>query len=160
MCGCARFRPLGKAQQGRSGQLFPRLQDFIGKWHITRRIAHADGATAQFEGRAVFTPEGDDLRYHESGDLRLASGQSMRAERDYVWSASEGGQLEVFFEDRRPFHHITKGPAQAEHWCDPDMYKVRYDFGQWPHWTAEWRVKGPRKDYCMTSHYHRGSEPR
>ena len=43
----------------------------------------------------------------------------------------------------------------ADHWCDPDTYKVRYDFREWPLWRAEWRVTGPRKDYVMRSVYTR-----
>ncbi|MEL7259631.1 MAG: DUF6314 family protein, partial [Pseudomonadota bacterium] len=73
--------------------MFPRLTDFTGEWRIARQIAHADGTTARFEGCAVFTPDGDGLRYHEGGDLQLATGQSMHAERNYIWSAGEQGAL-------------------------------------------------------------------
>ncbi|WP_338548398.1 DUF6314 family protein [Roseovarius phycicola] len=137
--------------------MFPRLQDFIGKWHITRQIAHADGATAQFEGQARFVPSGKELRYDESGTLRLATGQSMHAERAYVWAEGQDCTLEVYFDDGRPFHHIAPGAERAQHWCDPDTYQVYYDFADWPIWSSRWQVNGPRKNYCMTSHYRRGS---
>jgi len=146
-----------KAQQGRSGRLFPRLQDFIGEWRVSRDIAHADGTTACFEGQAVFAPGSGILRYHEAGELRLGSGQEMHAERSYVWSEREDGALEVFFEDGRPFHQIIDGASKAEHWCDPDTYEVTYRFENWPDWSCRWQVRGPRKDYCMTTHYSRAS---
>ena len=44
------------------------------------------------------------------------------------------------------------------HACDPDTYRVRYDFRRWPRWQAEWRVTGPRKDYGMLSRFRR-AEP-
>jgi len=41
----------------------------------------------------------------------------------------------------------------AEHDCPPDHYRVRYDFRSWPRWQADWRVRGPRKDYTLGSAY-------
>ena len=63
--------------------------------------------------------------------------------------------IAVFFADGRAFHRFVPAAdtVEADHWCDPDTYKVRYDFSRWPVWQAEWRVTGPRKDYVMQSVY-------
>ena len=130
------------------------LRDFEGRWYLSRVIEDArTGGQGLFEGEAVFTPQGDALRYVETGLLRLDGQAGMTATRVYLWRPDPTG-IGVFFEDGRPFHSFDFAPsAQATHWCDPDDYAVRYDFSQWPHWTAHWVVTGPRKDYVMTSRY-------
>ena len=69
----------------------------------------------------------------------------MAASRDYQWRDGGGGVIEVRFSDGRFFHRfLPEEPAPADvHLCDPDTYRVRYDFARWPLWRAEWRVTGP-----------------
>ena len=105
-------------------------------------------------GVAVLSRDGDGLMYRETGDLQLGEMSPIRAERSYLWRPGGVGRVTVAFADGRPFHDIALIPRpEAEHFCDPDQYSVRYDFGDWPRWTAVWRVKGPRKDYRMTTRY-------
>jgi len=126
------------------------LVDFEGRWAIERTIDHADGTTARFVGEATFRPDGSDgLDYSEDGVLTLPGGQSMRATRTYRWDAD----LSVFFDDGRPFHKVPAAGGTTVHHCDPDTYRVAYDFGAWPRWQAIWTVTGPKKDYRMTSVY-------
>lgn len=132
----------------------PQLHDFTGVWALSRRILLADGTEGRFSGQAVFAPEGAGLRYHEAGQLRV-SGAAMQAERSYLWHA-EGDQIVVRFADGRAFHRFTPAAPHATHWCAPDDYRVSYDFSRWPVWAATWRVSGPRKEYVLLSHYHRG----
>lgn len=132
----------------------PGLSDFLGEWRLERLILPAEGAQARFSGRAHFTPEGAGLRYVEAGELALPGAAPMRAERSYLWHA-EGARIVVRFADGRAFHSFTPEQTEAAHWCDPDDYRVRYDFAAWPRWHAEWQVKGPRKDYTMRSDYSR-----
>jgi hypothetical protein len=68
----------------------------------------------------------------------------------------------VLFADGRPFHAFDPGAARPEaaHDCPPDLYRVRYDFSDWPDWQAAWEVRGPRKDYRMVSRYAPLSAPR
>ncbi|WP_299739306.1 DUF6314 family protein [uncultured Roseobacter sp.] len=127
------------------------LADFEGTWDLTRQIAHADGTEAHFEGQAVWAPDGQGLRYTETGRLQMAQGVVMQAERRYQW----GPDLDVYFEDGRFFHRVPERGGVAEHWCDPDTYKVTYDFTHWPTFTAVWRVAGPKKSYTLHSQYSR-----
>ena len=129
------------------------LADFIGPWRLERRIEHADGTQARFTGQALWQPEGTGALYLETGDMRLDGGAVFRAERRYRWDAG----LNVFFDDGRFFHTVPPQGGAAAHWCAPDQYDVEYDFGQWSGlqtgWQTRWRVRGPRKDYLMTSDY-------
>lgn len=126
------------------------LSDFAGSWQITREIIHADGSVATFLGQARFSPTGQGaLRYVETGDLRLPDGQTVRATRTYLWESD----LQVFFEDGRPFLQVPAAGGEAIHLCPPDTYRVTYDFTPWPQWQAIWSVTGPKKAYRMVSTY-------
>lgn len=137
------------------GGMEPRLSDFIGTWQLSRRIVEADGRCATFTGTACFTPDAEGLSYREEGLLSLpGSPAPIRAERSYLWR-EDGDEIVVLFGDGRPFHRFAPARPEAAHWCDPDDYRVHYDFSRWPVWRAEWRVKGPRKDYRMSGEYGR-----
>jgi len=130
------------------------LMDFAGLWRLERQIKDANGPDAVFYGTATFTPDDDGLRLTECGELRLIGQGAFQAERSYLWRQS-GSLIVVLFDDGRAFHQFDPllGIAHADHWCDPDTYKVRYDFSGWPDWQAQWQVTGPRKAYTMQSHY-------
>lgn len=134
------------------------VAEFAGDWRIERRIDdRRAGQEGWFEGHARLAPDGPaGLRYVETGVLRLGSGPPMPADRTYLWRFLED-QVEVRFEDGRPFHaFLPEGQSDGtDHPCGADLYRVRYDFGQWPAWEARWRVTGPRKAYEMTSLYRR-----
>ena len=126
-----------------------RLQDFEGTWVFIREVVEAGGRTAHVTGRAVWAADGAGLRYCEMGEMRLPGLAPMRVERSYHWD----GDLGVFFEDGRFFHHVPSGGGKTAHWCDPDHYDGVYDFRDWPSFSVTWQVRGPRKDYRMTTIY-------
>ena len=131
----------------------PRLEDFAGHWQISRQIDdRRAGAVALFEGNAWFDWASGDLIYAEDGLLQVPGQPPFRATRRYIWRRAKAG-IAVFFEDGRPFHTISDSRPDAAHWCDPDDYRVTYDFAAWPEWRAVWTVFGPRKDYRMDSVY-------
>lgn len=135
----------------------PGLSDFIGRWRVERRVEdRLAGGILEFAGEAVFAPDAGGLLYSEQGELCLADGQRVQAGQAYRWR-EEGGLIAVDFEDGRAFHSFDPAARQiqAQHWCDPDDYAVRYDLSDWPDWQTRWRVRGPRKDYVMTSRYSR-----
>ncbi len=133
------------------------IADFEGLWRIERSIEdRLAGQSGAFEGEAVLRPAGDHWLWSETGQLRLGAGAPFSATRRYLWRAETAGRIAVFFEDGRPFHSFDPaGRPEASHWCDPDNYRVSYDFADWPHWRATWRVRGPRKDYTMRAEHRR-----
>lgn len=138
-----------------------RLEAFTGEWVLEREIEDVRaGRTGRFSGRATFRPAAaGGLAYREEGTLAFGDGPAMTATRDYLWRDAGAGVIEVLFGDGRFFHRFMpeeEAPGDLHH-CDPDVYRVRYDFARWPFWRAEWRVTGPRKDYAMVSGYRRGA---
>lgn len=125
------------------------LGDFEGQWEIDRTITHVDGTMARFRGRAIWTPQDEGLAYEETGQLQIGNGRPVMATRRYFWTSD----LAVLFEDGRFFHQVPASGGETTHWCDPDQYVVFYDFSEFPKFTVTWNVKGPRKDYEMTSMY-------
>ena len=131
------------------------MRDFEGLWSLSREITDTRaGTTGRFDGTARFTPDGDGLLYVETGQLVLSGALPMQAERRYIWRI-DGNAIAVDFDDGRPFHTFAPAAPEASHWCDPDSYAVTYAFEDWPVWSSSWRVRGPRKDYEMTSIYAR-----
>lgn len=133
------------------------ISEFAGMWLVRRFIEDRFGRqTGEFRGVAILRPKEDgQWSWGEDGKLKMGDEMPVTATRFYLWRQGPEG-IEVSFEDGRPFHSFTPdGSVQAAHWCDPDDYRVSYDFSHWPAWTAEWRVTGPRKDYVMISHYTR-----
>ncbi|CUH76709.1 DUF6314 family protein [Tropicibacter naphthalenivorans] len=124
------------------------LTDFLGDWTLLREITHADGTTGRFEGVASWTADEGGALYLEKGALIMPQGR-FAAERSYRW----GDDLSVYFEDGRFFHSVPAGGGETGHWCDPDQYDVTYMFTDWPAWSCRWQVRGPRKNYMMTSRY-------
>lgn len=133
------------------------LDDFLGEWRMVRVIvdAHA-GQDGHFGGVARYTTNDSGLHYHEEGRLRLGDGPAMVATRDYHWTR-DGDGIAVLFADGRPFHRFaaTTGTAGADHLCGADLYRVAYDFADWPNWSSDWTVTGPAKSYRMRTAYSR-----
>lgn len=134
----------------------PDLDDFIGNWTIKREIRdHLAGHKLGFDGEAVFSTAREGMDYQETGKLIRPGTAAMSATQRYHWR-QEGDEIAVFFADDRPFHRISPDAvSSASHDCPPDFYQVAYDFSDFSCWSAEWTVRGPRKDYKMCSYYRR-----
>jgi hypothetical protein len=132
----------------------PKLEDFAGLWRLDRTIDdHRAGVVMMFEGEARFAPSAGGLDYSETGLLTAPGTPALQASRRYRWE-SRGERIAVLFDDGRPFHEFApSGAVTASHWCDPDSYRVAYDFSAWPAWSSRWSVDGPRKNYTMQSGY-------
>lgn len=127
------------------------IDDFVRcDWHVQKRIVEV-GATHHFDGQLNFVPRGNGYMACETGQIRLATGAILQSQQTYLWNRHENG-VAIKFSDGRAFHimDLRETIPQADHWCEPDMYQVRYDFTNWPNWQCHWHVKGPRKAYEMT----------
>ncbi len=136
------------------------LDDFAGRWTLTRKIIQRNGDVFTFSGEAEFSwlkgseqKEKSGLAYYEKGEVTAPNESVMPAERRYFWQQPQTGLFEVLFDDKRYFHSFSATNPNAEHLCGDDNYVVRYDFTTWPVWRSTWQVIGPRKDYTMVSEY-------
>ena len=136
------------------------LDDFAGRWTLTRKIIQRNGDVFTFSGEAEFSSlegsvqkEKSGLAYYEKGEVTAPNESVMPAERRYFWQQPQTGLFEVLFDDKRYFHSFSATNPNAEHLCGDDNYVVRYDFTAWPVWRSTWQVIGPRKDYTMVSKY-------
>ena len=131
------------------------LADFEGRSQLSRVIDdRMAGVEGRFAGEAEFVPFDGGLKCIERGVLTYGAAR-MEAERCYLWRTVCDG-IAVDYEDGRPFHTFKlTAKAEAVHHCAPDLYRVTYDFSDWPDWQAEWQVSGPRKDYTSVSRYTR-----
>ncbi|MBU2979558.1 hypothetical protein KO501_15105 [Alteromonas sp. C1M14] len=131
------------------------LNDFVGNWLVTRTIVQNNGDKFQFVGNACFTWCKSQLHYQETGQVTGPNGNTLLAERAYIWQQSSRNRFDVLFDDERYFHTFSVGQPHGEHLCGDDNYVVDYGFQSWPTWSSTWEVKGPRKDYTMHSIYQR-----
>lgn len=132
----------------------------IGSWSFSRVIENQ----ATMQGIATFTPLGAGrLAYCEQGNLKLANGTEVQAEREYVFGNSDGG-FKVYFKEDPPrlFHEIAlfasdRGElsGRAGHLCGHDDYQSAYTFLPDGTFVVRHMVSGPRKDYTMTTTYMR-----
>lgn len=133
------------------------LSAFEGCWQLDRLVKNAVGPDMALKGEALFAPQDGGVLLTERGTLQVAGQPPMQGEQRYIWRQS-GAEIATFFADGRAFFRFSPvGQVAAAHWCSPDQYDVVMDFTDWPQWQATWTVKGPRKDYVMTSTYRRAA---
>ncbi|HUN49137.1 MAG TPA: DUF6314 family protein [Stellaceae bacterium] len=133
---------------------------FAGLWTLERRIA----GHAAMRGTARFAPlPGGGIEYREEGELRLATGEQLDATRSYRFRALSNG-FAVFFAEAPPrlFHEISlvlrsdgSLAGEARHLCAPDLYLSEYRFAPDGQFSVRHAVRGPRKDYMISTRYRR-----
>ena len=135
---------------------------FRGHWQMMRIIENVpEGVIGEFWGECAFAPDGahesGGLTCREQGVLRFR-GADYHSGRVSLWRFPGQGRIEVRYEDGRPFHDFTAEEPEATHLCGEDDYRVSYEFGpegDTATWLSRWDVKGPAKDYVMTTRYRR-----
>lgn len=143
-----------------------------GYWRLCRWIP----GHGSFSGHASVSagPAGR-LTYSESGTLQLLNGKLLQASREYIYALTEGGitvsrpgsaagELDTLLHEL-DFCRISDGyVAEHVHECGEDRYEVTFT-AQPPDWLRiEYRVRGPQKDYDMSTEavreLHDGLPPR
>jgi hypothetical protein len=126
-----------------------------GLWNVQRDLLdRADGTRGTFFGVVHFVLANDGgLAFREEGIMRWPTFTGP-ATREYVLkSTARPDALDFFFPDGRPFHSMSFTPEANldQHWCDPDTYRVAYNYGDANSFSYSWDVLGPRKDLLLTS---------
>jgi len=134
-----------------------------GLWTLERRIAGRGAMRGT--ARLAPLPKGW-IEYREEGELRLATGERLDATRSYRFRALPDG-FAVFFDEAAPrlFHEIRPvllpdGSLQghARHLCAPDLYLSEYRFAPDGQFSVRHAVRGPRKDYTISTRYRRATD--
>jgi len=137
------------------------LRPFLcGAWRLERDVEDRRAAvTGRLSGRAIFRPDGPDLRYREDGTLSLGDYRGVFY-RSYRYRFPDSARAAVAFEDARPFHELdlSRGAWRATHHCGADLYEGRFTVSDEDTWCAVWRVTGPRKDWLLSSRFQRMDE--
>ena len=145
----------------------------LGAWSVDRTMwDRQSGTRGSFTGVVHFsdldhseprrsTPQASGhhhaLLSHEEGTVHWAASNGSPftgpATRDYILRTADApGALDVFFPDGRPFHQMSfTATANAQHWCDPDTYRVQYVYVSQDEFRYTWDVSGPAKDLLLES---------
>jgi Family of unknown function (DUF6314) len=152
----------GPSQEDAAGaRVFAALE---GSWSLQREISGA----GSMEGAADFRRVGADLlHYREQGVLRLDSGWTGEASREYFYllePGPDGPDIRIAFAVRdRPgetLHRLrlhtapeARWPAAGQdvHLCSRDVYQGTYNFVDPDHYTTRVVVTGPAKDYTIST---------
>lgn len=139
------------------------MKDFLpslaGSWVLSRSI---DNGCSMAGAAAISRRDGGHFDYREAGRLALADGQTVEAERRYIFAAEVDG-FAVFFAETPPrlFHRVVLERigrtlvANGVHFCGADHYDTRYEFRADDSFTIRHAVTGPRKGYAMETRYTR-----
>lgn len=126
-----------------------------GTWELTRDIVAEDGTRlGTFTGAGVFAPQGDVLRYHEQGTLRMGRHDGT-ASRTLFYQREDATRCTVWFEDGHFFHdlELATGVWRVRHPCRADRYDGLFEVAGPDRWTQRWQVAGPEKAYTMSTVY-------
>jgi uncharacterized protein DUF6314 len=149
---------ISRSRWGNPGEV---IRNLSGRWSFDRTI-EGHGA---MKGVATFTAlDQGSLLYREQGNLKLAGGTELHAEREYIYRVRQDG-FDVLFRESPPrlFHAISLAQhdgseyfGNADHLCGPDTYRSTYTFLADGNFVIRHIVHGPRKDYTMVTTYSRG----
>ena len=133
---------------------------FNGAWAFLRRIEDKrQRLEGSHLGEACFLPDDDGLCYRESGRLALGDYRGT-GQRSYLYRFPGDGQVEILFESGDFFLalDLSDGSGVAEHLCENDRYRARFIVEDSYRWRSHWIVRGPRKNYVLTTWYLRFRE--
>lgn len=136
------------------------FEGLAGDWQLSRRISNG----ARFRGVVRFQrTEPDTLAVREEGQLRLPTGDTASANREWLWRLYDGRTLDIRYGADRghePYHLLsladvgTGWRASASHICGEDCYEGVYVLRNDRLFSVQ-TVSGPNKDYRLFSRYWR-----
>jgi hypothetical protein len=129
-------------------------RELVGRWGLRRRIVDRRvGVFGAVAGELVLSPDGDGVRWDETGTLRW-DGASYAVTRTYLLRPVGSG-WEMRFADGRPFHPWRPGET-VTHPCRADVYTGVVDVGPTRIRTV-WDVTGPAKDQRLVTRCYRSA---
>jgi hypothetical protein len=132
------------------------FHSLAGEWRLSRAIPGQGTMTGVARFREV---EPGVLRYREQGRLRLSSGAALDVWRDYDY-VLESGLIRVAFPSGETLHVLRVAAEPGGEWplvatdvhlCGLDTYDGEYRFESESRITVRMRVRGPSKDYRIST---------
>jgi hypothetical protein len=118
---------------------------------VARRLHdRRSGERGTFTGTARLEPDGDGLRWVESGEVRFGAHAGPAGRTLAVVPAGDGWAVQ--FADGRPFHPLDLDGGAVEHLCGADRYAGRYRLDG-DTLDVRWHVTGPDKDLEIETTY-------
>ncbi|KAA5536343.1 hypothetical protein F0919_01360 [Taibaiella lutea] len=144
---------------------------FKGIWQFEREIIFSDSSRqyAKANGEATFeqlTIVGNELNYRENGKVFLENaGRGTSFFRAYKYVVTDDG-LDIYFQDeltqnfniyqsyiyQSGSHSLI---ARDKHLCNKDIYEGRFLLNDASHFVHTTLIKGPHKDYFITTHFNK-----
>ena len=128
------------------------MQFLWGKWTFDR---HIDDRYGETNITATGTLSVDKTLWTEDGTM---NGNAISQQYHLIFDTPPtAGGVTVNFPDGRLFYTLanTTQNQTIDHLCGDDRYQGDYMYHNPNHFTLIWVVKGPKKDYTMTTQYHR-----
>lgn len=139
------------------------FKSFVGDWSITRSL----GEYGMVEGIASFSYlDESTLLYKEDLDLSCFSATKAKGYKEYKYSyindisknKHSESLIKYFNEKEREseiFYKLDFADnnliAHGIHKCSNDVYHAVYHFYNTKHFTLEYKILGPNKDYTISS---------
>jgi aminopeptidase-like protein len=141
---------------------------FNGKWTFEREIvlSGAQKKYATATGNARFEQGEGNMQYEETGKVFIVEAQQQSSFfRNYRYVFTEDG-LDIYFNDSltQNFnlyqHYIYNKEsntlaAKEIHVCNKDLYEGGFRLLNESHYVHTSVIKGPQKDFFITTHYHK-----
>ena len=130
-------------------KLMPEKPFLQGKWTFKRQI---DDRHSNTKMSATGTLTVDNTLWAEQGDLN-----GTKFTQNYGLVFNDKGGITVNFPDGRLFYTLKnlEENQTIDHLCGNDHYQGAYTYQTQTQFTLIWHVKGPKKDYTMTTEYSR-----
>jgi hypothetical protein len=144
---------------------------FKGAWQFEREIIFSDSGMqyARAKGEATFEKSAiieSELTYRENGKIVMRdAGKETTFFRSYRY-VFHTGYLDIFFHDEltqnfslyqsytfeKQSHSLI---AKDKHLCNKDVYEGKFLLNNAHHFIHTTLIKGPHKDYLITTHFNR-----
>lgn len=156
--------------------------NLIGEWNFTREVLGASPTldllisrdkdhklrsgkppALYLRGRAIFAPSKAELHYREDTSLPLPNRNPLTSHREYLYKFDDDSIRVYFLQNGKSRGEFLRLEFDSEggmisvgaHLCKTDMYEGHFDFTH-PHAPViAYTVKGPCKDYSLTTRYSR-----
>ena len=137
------------------------FRNLEGEWVIKRNL----GAVGNAQGKAQFVKSKDNdhvLCYTEKLDVMLVRGGIQSgAHQEYRFVYDEArDSIEKYTSSEELMYklNISAGCASGAYQCKQDHYIAQYNFLNENHFTLTYSVKGPDKNYVITTEFERISD--